>query len=289
MVDKSFKEVQNKYIKDFQECKMIPGPTWVTPELATQFAAKNTDNYRNKKRYNIERLTKEMINGKWEINGEAIIFDTNGLMLDGAHRIKIILKTGFSVGCLIVYNVDPKSKYTIDTGSPRTVTDAMVNIKKSYPKLLTTCLGFIDKYFNGKKFNSHESLSPDIALDILEMCPEICDSARKFHKTQPVATSSVLAFTHYILNLESSADSSSIETFFDKLTIGDSLLKDEPLIILRNHLLDLKKKSAGTKGQDTKSLISMILKTWNWYRLPKTKKKFTINFLIKGYEIPKIL
>lgn len=92
----------------------------VTPEVAALYLQSNGKNYRKISRAVIKRYAEDMKAGRWEMNGEAIVFDENGLLKNGQHRLAAIIQADIPVEMCIIRGVD-ESVNAYDIGSIRTV------------------------------------------------------------------------------------------------------------------------------------------------------------------------
>jgi hypothetical protein len=62
-----------------------------------------------------------MKRGKWLLNGMCIIFDNEGHLIDGGHRLHAVIEAGIPVRFDVIRGVDPQSFTTYDCGRHRTV------------------------------------------------------------------------------------------------------------------------------------------------------------------------
>jgi len=93
----------------------------ITPQLAIEYLKKNTNNYRGKiNRMLVARYAEDMKAGKWELNGEAIVFGKDGKLKNGQHRLAGVALAGVTVPMTVIRGVDD-SVQIYDVGSNRTV------------------------------------------------------------------------------------------------------------------------------------------------------------------------
>ena len=93
----------------------------ITPELASKWLTKNLVN-RDIRRKKVEMFARDICNGKWQMNGEAIVFNENGELIDGQHRLSAVVMAKKSVDMLVVKGIE--NEVTIfDRGSNRSTTD----------------------------------------------------------------------------------------------------------------------------------------------------------------------
>lgn len=92
----------------------------VTPELAKDWLIKNK-NMRPINKYAVAQYKDEILTGNYRQNGEVIIFDSDGFLRDGQHRLKAIIEAGVAVPLNVVRGVDPDQCDVFDIGGKRTL------------------------------------------------------------------------------------------------------------------------------------------------------------------------
>lgn len=102
------------------------GYTLITPEIATQWLAKNTRNRHIRERA-VAELVRKIKNGQWQPNTlDAIGFYEDGTLANGQHRLTAIAKAGLPVYAKVEYNVPMEAAVCIDSGKSRTANDAVM-------------------------------------------------------------------------------------------------------------------------------------------------------------------
>ena len=91
----------------------------ITPELASEYLAKNTNNYRVMSNQKVDIYAKDMKNGNWQENGEGIAFCEDGTLKDGQHRLQAIVRSGVTIPMLVVRGV-ASNVQVYDWGTNRT-------------------------------------------------------------------------------------------------------------------------------------------------------------------------
>lgn len=69
----------------------------------------------------VRNYAHDMKDGKWVRNGETIIVDEEGAVIDGQHRLHAIVAADVSIPMLVAYGVQRSHAKTIDQGASRTV------------------------------------------------------------------------------------------------------------------------------------------------------------------------
>lgn len=99
---------------------MVINQERITPAMAQEYLKFNTENYRSVNNLRVMTYANDMKAGKWQLNGEGIKFDSNGVLLDGQHRLQAIVKAGVPVDMLVVRDIQPGMN-VYDIGSTRSL------------------------------------------------------------------------------------------------------------------------------------------------------------------------
>lgn len=78
----------------------------ITPEEALAYLSHNAQ-HRPIKQKKVDAYIQEMVDGKWQLNGKSITFDSNGRLLNGQHRLTACSQSGVPLTILVVRGVDP--------------------------------------------------------------------------------------------------------------------------------------------------------------------------------------
>ena len=96
----------------------------VTPKMAAAFLKVNWSN-RTVRPEQVEKIAIDIKEGRWEENGEAIKFDTDGNMIDGQHRCLAIIEANKAVPSLIVTGLKRIAQRTLGAAVGRTFNDEL--------------------------------------------------------------------------------------------------------------------------------------------------------------------
>ena len=96
----------------------------ISPTVAQELLGRSEGN-RSLKRTKLDSYASDMRAGKWVMNGEPIIIDEDGTLVDGHHRLTAVIDADCSIKTLVVYGVSRNSRFTIDMGASRTVGDVL--------------------------------------------------------------------------------------------------------------------------------------------------------------------
>ncbi len=92
----------------------------ITPTKAKKYLKGNLKN-RKPNQCLINRLSRDMQDGKWAENGQTIVISKNDTLIDGQHRLFACISAEVSFRTLVVRGVDEDVIHTIDTGMARTL------------------------------------------------------------------------------------------------------------------------------------------------------------------------
>lgn len=93
----------------------------ITPQKAAEYLRHNTNNYRKISLAKVNQYIAEIKAGRWELNGEPIVFGEDGVLKDGQHRLAAIAKSGRSIETAVIRGVKNEVKI-YDLGMTRTTT-----------------------------------------------------------------------------------------------------------------------------------------------------------------------
>lgn len=96
----------------------------ITPDFARKALQFNTKNRRIDNK-TVNRFIGAILRDEWLLNGEAIIFDCNGNLLNGQHRLTAVIAAGKSITSVVVRGVQSGVFQTLDGGKKRSATDVL--------------------------------------------------------------------------------------------------------------------------------------------------------------------
>lgn len=239
----------------------------ITPEIAQQWLAMNTHN-RNLRQRVVNGYAADMASGNWVEDGQAIKFSSEGVLLDGQHRLAAIAQSGISIRMLVVRNLSIATQETMDTGAKRTLADVLkLRGEKNYVGL-SSALFRVNQWEKGlrKAVASGNDVRPTHRqlLQTLDEHPELRHSVEVAIKTRVQIPISVapLSLCHWLFNQINTDD---CDFFYGRLGDGVGLMKEDAIYALRR-AADLNARGTGTKYNEV-HMIALVIKAWNAYRM----------------------
>lgn len=123
------KQLQTIGMDNDNNC-LFGGLIELTPEFS-KLALENMHTNRKVNKDHVNRLCDDMLNNRWQVTGETIIFDNLGITTDSQHRntaylqaCNILGETLKGIYMIAIAGVSPSSMLVLDSGKKRSITDS---------------------------------------------------------------------------------------------------------------------------------------------------------------------
>lgn len=213
----------------------------ITPALASEMLKRNTHN-RPIRPTAIERYAQDMQDGKWILNGEAIMQHEDGMLINGQTRLSACIVAGVPFETLLVQGLNGEARDTIDVGVPHTLSDALGWRGVPEAKLTAAATTWSMRYDEMVEADFNQLMGYRVSrqqyLDYFARYPQIADSAEfiaGIRRRLPGGKPSVAAFTHFLLARH--ADKGSADAFYTQVAEG-AAEPTNPAGVLHEWLLD---------------------------------------------------
>jgi hypothetical protein len=247
----------------------------ITPAIAKEMLKRNAGNRKFKPR-EAEHLKKEILEGRWRLNGDTICFDEFGL-IDGQHRLSAIVAAGVAVETLVVEDLEDGLFPTKDVGSRRSASDTLGAVGEKYASPLASSLMLLERYHTGKVLTKIGYRNTEV-LELLGKYPDARDSFPLCHATHNLVAPSVLGAAHYLF---AEKDPEAAEMFVRDLISGVGLDSSDAVYILRERLMV---NRFAAKKLNRIEVFALLIKAWNFRREGKACKILRWSGLGKGSE-----
>lgn len=231
----------------------------ITPKEAETLLQRNQKN----RRISPQRVLKyadAMKRGEWRDCESMILIDSNGVLINGQHRLLAIIEAKAPQRFVVKTGVAPESFEVIDTGAGRTIADALGITGYHNSKTLGSALRHLWFWQHGVQ-NKMGRKSPSIVelSAVLKKYPQTVDSvhAVRNQAANRIAPPAVMAAWHMILGL---ADENRRDSFFEGLVEG--VHPDRGVLKLRDRLIDERLEGVHYSAQ-LAHLSSLVFSTWN--------------------------
>jgi hypothetical protein len=130
----------------------------ITPDKALNWLENANPNNRTLSDAHVNRLARDMKEGRWILTHEGIAFSPEGILLDGQHRLWAIVEADMPVEMHVWFNVDPAALMAIDSGKTRSLAD-ILRISGTPGSVTTKELAVLRTMLGGLKVPSSLSAS----------------------------------------------------------------------------------------------------------------------------------
>lgn len=231
----------------------------LTPKMASDLLAKNKGN-RGLAAGRVRALAAEIERGGWTFNGQPIIVDGDGNLLDGQHRCAAVVLAKKPVRTLIVRGVEREAFATIDSGRSRSGADVLTAGGMSSALRVAAVLRLVwqnELGVLGSMASEHRPSNNDIATLATDY-PTVIESVRYTNGKRHMNTAPV-AFMHWETMRKNPKDA---RPFWDAVETGEGLSRGSPALKLRDTLL----ANASTRAKHRMfSLLEFCVRAWVCY------------------------
>lgn len=246
----------------------------VNSTLATEWLERNESN-RPLRRDRIERYARDMAAGRWTVNGDAICIASDGTLQNGQHRLHAIIRSGVNVLMPVMFNVDPSARVNMDSGAPRSASDALHLLGEPQAKtvaaiarlVILVCDGRIYQDSHVQGITSHSEI-----VAFVEEHPEIRRSAlaaRAATKHVP-APASILGAAHWLIagvNGTSLADQ-----YLSQLASRENEPSGSAIHAVVRRLENIRRERLHRPPRNT---LYLLLTGWNYYAADRRVQTLT--------------
>lgn len=238
----------------------------INPAMATQWLEERAPN-RNVSDVVVGRYARDMARYDWKLNGEAIIFDINGRLIDGQHRLWAVLESGATIKSVVVWGAQPDVIETIDGGRKRNFADALQIAGHANTREISAAARWLvwEEAGSHGKLGTYTPAEHHAAIDahplVLEAASIVVGSRAK-----GLVPKGMLV---WVVTRAMEQDRGAALDWLEQLGSGVGLSQDHPCYLLRERLIADK---TATRRLDPLIVAAYVVKSWVAYRDGKTVK-----------------
>lgn len=234
----------------------------VTPEIAEQMLAHNTNN-RRARAASVAAYAADMEAGDWRWTGDPIRFAADGTLLDGQHRLLGIVQSGQTIPLLVIRGLAREAQENIDAGVPRKYADVLSLRGEPNAAGLAAIVRKVNMWESGSRADSNGGKPTSAQLNrTLEAHPELRDITRSAQNIAgPVGLpASLIGLCWWLF---SDIDQEDADFFMQRLADGQAMSSGYPIYELRKQIA-ASRNHRGERSQ--KYLLAITIKAWNAFR-----------------------
>lgn len=249
----------------------------ITPAKAKEYLDKSGGN-RNISKPVVESYAASMRAGKWLLNGEAITFDIDGVLLNGHHRLHAVILAQVPIKTFVTRGVEHECFTTYDCGRHRTV-GQLIGMQgiKNY-NIVASAVSLASRLVNGYRV-SEGSGAKDMRKSNSDMIDffnhdrdffvEIGQIVRSVTSNVRIIEGSIIGGSIYYLVRIGGYDLDYIINFFRQLCSLDTS-KNKSIDLFRKRLIQ--NSASSTSKMPRQLVFALLVKTWNAYVTNRTIK-----------------
>lgn len=211
----------------------------------------------------------KMLAGEFDLNGESMVFDVDGVLLDGWTRCWAAHQHGATFRSVAAFGMPREAMDSIDTGRKRTLSNVFTMKGEKEATVLVGGVGWVFRY-EQRRTEERLRAGHDEFVACLGRHPMVRESVKV---TAPLRRKrfgppSVLVAAHYICSRECCT---AANEFFALLATGEELKRTSPIYQLRERLIAItdKRNADGER-------MSYILRAWQLWRAGESASKLRL-------------
>jgi len=97
----------------------------------------------------VEKIARDIVEGRWQLNAQPILIDSEARLGDGQHRCLAVIKSGHSVPVVVTFGISANAFATLDSGLSRSPSDMLFLRGEKAATNLSRALNLISLYKRG--------------------------------------------------------------------------------------------------------------------------------------------
>ena len=247
----------------------------IYPSMAKEWMATSNINNRKLRPNIVDKYADAMLRDQWIYNSESIKFDTNGVLIDGQHRLQAVIKSNVPLFTQVTTNLSTLAFDTIDDGAPRRAADLIYRAGIKNANSVTSIAKAI--ICTDKGFGIYHVVQMRLVskTDQIDFCLENDDALQEAHRLSKVANAgcplvlSAWGIAIYLINREYGSE--IVQEFINGAVNGSPYPKD-PRNTLRRWVIKTRQASSG----QISSVIQLahLIRAFNYWMNGKTVIKY---------------
>ncbi|MDT4950173.1 MAG: hypothetical protein QOJ37_2768 [Pseudonocardiales bacterium] len=248
----------------------------ISPKRAGEMLEANETN-RPLSRATVQSFAEAMRRGDWQVTHQGIAFDTNGVLVDGQHRLAAIIEADVPVEVTVFTDVEPDTFDVLDTGRRRNAADVLAIEGEKSTTLLAAMVRTVWQYENrpdtswsggGAAVTNHQ------IVQTLEQHPKIRDyiavAERLAAETGMIKSAAGTAA--YLVDSANKTRKTALNDWYEGVIGGAGLAKADPRLTFRKTMFAMARKQAGVvqRRRDTREHVVLYLKAFNAWAMGET-------------------
>jgi len=235
----------------------------ITPEIADMLLSSRGPN-RHVSASVISKYARDMVAGRWRLNGQTIKLAADGRLLDGQHRLEAGKKAKKAFPAIVVEGLPEDSFSSLDIGRRRAMSDVLREQGESHTIVLASALRWLWMIKNGVVLAANTSPTNGELFELLQKYPEIRLSLKHVGSIREIMGSGIASALHCTF---AGTDRPKADEFFNRLIDGVQLSEQSPIRHLRERLI--RTRSSHRVRLAEAERVALAIKAWNAFAAGK--------------------
>jgi hypothetical protein len=239
----------------------------ITPGKAAQWLAANTAN-RPLSRSTVRSFAEAMRRGDWLVTHQGVAFDTDGVLVDGQHRLAAIVEAELAVEMTVFSEVEPDTFDVLDTGKRRNAADVLAIEGEKSTTMLAAMVRTVWLYRNRPDASwsgGAAGVTDHQIVQTLEAHPRIREFVPVGERIagETGMIKSAAGAGSYLV--EQANKKAALDEWYEGIIGGAGLAKTDPRLTFRRTMFAMARKQAGVvqRRRDTREHVALYLKAFN--------------------------
>lgn len=250
--------------------------THVDPSKAERWLEANCHN-RNLRESVVNSYARDMAAGNWRYTGDPIRFSVSGVLLDGQHRLRAIIKSGVALPMLVVRNLPDEAQAVMDNGAKRTPADALHLDGHHNPVVLAAVAKMA---LSPTLSHTSRSITSSEIRNKIDTDPRMREACEELAPQFPIegATKTVVAYC--LWRLTGIDEHAALRFFWDLSTLAE-LPPGSPILALHKRLIAHARTTTEMQTRRTES-VAYIFTAWNAWRRGQDRTQIKLSHNASG-------
>lgn len=243
----------------------------ISPARAEKILADQNIRNRDLRESRVTHLAAILDRGEWKLTGDAIVFDLDGVLLNGQHRLAASVAADKPIEVLVLRDIPRENQDVMDDTLSRRLGDALKLRGETDVHKMAAGIGWYARLvyaeITGNAHYANNAMRPSIPqlLQLYAENPRLRDACRDCTAVQRALRlrPGPLVAVWYRLTI---VDQMHTEVFFEQLRTGVDLSEGSPILALRHYCENERDRNRGRQKAPDFKWVAVTFKAWNAWR-----------------------